>query len=113
MSYNGRIDFGLVADYDALPDLDDVAAGLEAAIAELADGRRRGARAGRAGGARRSSALDRISADGRPLAPLTLALAQIDPRVGDLDGNARARCATTSRAPATPAPSWCCSPSWC
>jgi WS/DGAT/MGAT family acyltransferase len=36
MSYNGRIDFGLVADYDALPDLDDVAAGLDAAIAELA-----------------------------------------------------------------------------
>ena len=36
MSYNGRIDFGLVADYDALPDLDDVAARLDAAIAELA-----------------------------------------------------------------------------
>ena len=36
LSYNGRIDFGLVADYDALPDLDDVAAGLDAAIAELA-----------------------------------------------------------------------------
>ncbi|HKH18246.1 MAG TPA: wax ester/triacylglycerol synthase family O-acyltransferase [Solirubrobacteraceae bacterium] len=36
MSYNGRIDFGLVADYDALPDLDDVAAALEGAIAELA-----------------------------------------------------------------------------
>jgi diacylglycerol O-acyltransferase / wax synthase len=36
MSYNGRIDFGLVADYDALPDLGDVAAGLDAAIAELA-----------------------------------------------------------------------------
>jgi diacylglycerol O-acyltransferase len=36
MSYDGRIDFGLVADYDALPDLDDVAAGLDAAIAELA-----------------------------------------------------------------------------
>ena len=28
MSYNGRIDFGLVSDYDALPDLDDVAAAL-------------------------------------------------------------------------------------
>jgi diacylglycerol O-acyltransferase len=36
MSYNGRIDFGLVADYDALPDLDDVAAALDGAIAELA-----------------------------------------------------------------------------
>jgi diacylglycerol O-acyltransferase / wax synthase len=36
MSYNGRIDFGLVADYDALPDVDDVAAALEGAIGELA-----------------------------------------------------------------------------
>jgi diacylglycerol O-acyltransferase len=36
MSYDGRIDFGLLADYDALPDLDDVAAALEGAIAELA-----------------------------------------------------------------------------
>jgi len=36
MSYDGRIDFGLLADYDALPDLDDVAAGLDGAIAELA-----------------------------------------------------------------------------
>jgi diacylglycerol O-acyltransferase len=36
MSYDGRIDFGLLADYDALPDLDDVAAALDEAIAELA-----------------------------------------------------------------------------
>ena len=36
MSYDGRIDFGLLADYDALPDLDDIAAALDGAIAELA-----------------------------------------------------------------------------
>jgi diacylglycerol O-acyltransferase len=36
MSYDGRIDFGLLADYDALPDLDDVASALDGAIAELA-----------------------------------------------------------------------------
>ena len=36
ISYNGRIDFGLVSDYDALPDLDDLAGALEAAIDELA-----------------------------------------------------------------------------
>jgi len=35
MSYDGRIDFGLVSDYDALPDLDDLATAVEAAIAEL------------------------------------------------------------------------------
>jgi diacylglycerol O-acyltransferase / wax synthase len=36
MSYNGRVNFGLTADYDAMPDLDDVAGDLEASIAELA-----------------------------------------------------------------------------
>ncbi len=41
MSYNGRIDFGLVSDYDALPDLDDIAAALEAAIARARRGGRR------------------------------------------------------------------------
>ena len=47
LSYNGRIDFGLVADYDALPDLDDLAARLEAAIAELAEAAGRGAQPAR------------------------------------------------------------------
>jgi hypothetical protein len=36
MSYDGRLGFGLLGDYDALPDLEDVARDLEAAIAELA-----------------------------------------------------------------------------
>jgi WS/DGAT/MGAT family acyltransferase len=36
MSYNGRIDFGLVSDYDALPDVDKIATALEGAIGELA-----------------------------------------------------------------------------
>jgi diacylglycerol O-acyltransferase len=36
MSYNGTLDFGLLGDYDALPDLDDLAAALHEAIAELA-----------------------------------------------------------------------------
>ena len=29
MSYDGRIDFGLIADFDAVPDLDEVADALE------------------------------------------------------------------------------------
>ena len=37
MSYDGRIDFGLLADYDAVPDLDAVAAALDGAITELAE----------------------------------------------------------------------------
>ncbi len=36
MSYNGRVNFGLTADYDAMPDLDQLAGDLEASIAELA-----------------------------------------------------------------------------
>jgi diacylglycerol O-acyltransferase / wax synthase len=36
MSYDGTINFGLLADFDALPDLDDLAAALREAIAELA-----------------------------------------------------------------------------
>ena len=36
MSYDGAISFGLLADFDAVPDLDDLAAALRDAIAELA-----------------------------------------------------------------------------
>jgi WS/DGAT/MGAT family acyltransferase len=36
MSYNGRISFGLVGDYDVMYDLDDIAHDFEVALAELA-----------------------------------------------------------------------------
>ncbi len=35
MSYNGKIDYGLLGDYDALPDIDVVADGIDASLAEL------------------------------------------------------------------------------
>jgi WS/DGAT/MGAT family acyltransferase len=35
MSYNGRINFGLLGDYDALPDIDDVELLIEASLGEL------------------------------------------------------------------------------
>jgi diacylglycerol O-acyltransferase len=35
MSYDGQVNFGLIGDYDGMPDLDDLAEDLEAAIAEL------------------------------------------------------------------------------
>ena len=35
MSYNGQMNFGLLGDYDALPDIDRIADGIEAALAEL------------------------------------------------------------------------------
>jgi WS/DGAT/MGAT family acyltransferase len=37
MSYNGRIEYGLLGDYDALPDIDLIAEGLDAALDELLD----------------------------------------------------------------------------
>jgi len=37
LSYNGRIDFGLLADYDELSDLDELTADLAASLSELAD----------------------------------------------------------------------------
>ena len=35
MSYNGKINFGLLGDYDALPDIGLIADGIESALAEL------------------------------------------------------------------------------
>jgi len=35
MSYNGAIDYGLLGDYDALPDIDLIADGIAAALEEL------------------------------------------------------------------------------
>jgi hypothetical protein len=35
MSYDGAIDYGLLGDYDALPDIDVVAEGIEESLAEL------------------------------------------------------------------------------
>ena len=36
MSYDGQINFGLVSDYDVVPDLDDLAVGVAAAMDALA-----------------------------------------------------------------------------
>jgi diacylglycerol O-acyltransferase / wax synthase len=35
LSYNGKVEFGLLADYDAIPDLEDVGRDLEESLAEL------------------------------------------------------------------------------
>ena len=35
MSYNGGIDYGLLGDYDALPDIDVIADGIDAALRDL------------------------------------------------------------------------------
>ena len=35
MSYNGRVNFGLLADYDSIEDVDVIAEGVEHSLAEL------------------------------------------------------------------------------
>jgi hypothetical protein len=35
VSYNGRVTFGLLGDYDAMEDIDEIAEGISAAISEL------------------------------------------------------------------------------
>jgi diacylglycerol O-acyltransferase / wax synthase len=45
MSYNGKVDFGLLADYDAMPDIDAFAEHLEESLAELLAAARKAARA--------------------------------------------------------------------
>ncbi len=48
MSYNGGLDYGLLGDYDAMPDIDVVTDGIEATLAQLlAAARGRGARRAR------------------------------------------------------------------
>ncbi len=44
MSYNGRLDFGLLGDYDAMPDLDDLGLFIEDAVVELLEEARRHAK---------------------------------------------------------------------
>ena len=54
MSYNGKLDFGLLADYDALPDVEAVGRHLEASVAELLDAARTAAASSQSKAAARS-----------------------------------------------------------
>lgn len=59
MSYNGQIGYGLLGDYDALPDIDVIAEGLDASLTELlvaAEAKRPGSSNGRRTGAKPGSA---------------------------------------------------------
>ena len=44
MSYNGKLDFGLLGDYDAMPDLEDLGLFIEDAVVELLEEARRRAK---------------------------------------------------------------------
>jgi diacylglycerol O-acyltransferase / wax synthase len=54
MSYNGKVDFGLLADYDAMPDIDAFATHLEESLAELlAAARKAGRTSAKANGSKK------------------------------------------------------------
>jgi len=63
MSYDGHLGFGLLGDYDALPDLEDIAQDLRSAIAALA--RAAGVRPARKRPARKASAPHKNTARAR------------------------------------------------
>jgi diacylglycerol O-acyltransferase / wax synthase len=65
MSYNGSLDFGLLADYDALPDVDLIAEGIERALSELLAAARQTPREGPAG-----ARAKRHDADAREIPPI-------------------------------------------
>ena len=64
MSYNGGLDYGLLGDYDAMPDIDIVADGIEASLAELLAAAR-----GAGVGGDRVSAVQRQRDAARPTRP--------------------------------------------
>src|ERR687897_190589 len=55
MSYNGGMDFGLLGDYDAMPDLDELGQDLEVALEELVVAAKRQAKANGRGKAPRKT----------------------------------------------------------
>ena len=72
MSYNGRVEYGLLADFDALPDIDVVATGIDESLAELlaATGAPRARRA-RAGSGNGRAASQTAAATAAPLLPMS------------------------------------------
>jgi hypothetical protein len=72
MSYNGGIDYGLLADYDALPDVDLVAEGIDEALQELleaAHSQSRAAAKAANGNGKRETAAKRTNGNGANPAP--------------------------------------------
>jgi diacylglycerol O-acyltransferase / wax synthase len=69
MSYNGRIDFGLLADYDATPDVDVVGSYLEDSLTELLEAARRTERPRERKAPARAKAKAARSARAQPKAP--------------------------------------------
>ena len=71
MSYNGSMDFGLLADYDAMPDLDGLADGIDAAREELVAAAKRKQRRASASAKRAKQRTEPVVADGTRSAATT------------------------------------------
>jgi diacylglycerol O-acyltransferase / wax synthase len=56
MSYNGKVEFGLLADYDAMPDLEDLGRDVEDSLAELLAAARKSAAPVQSNGGQKSTA---------------------------------------------------------
>ncbi len=67
MSYNGAVDYGLLGDYDALPDIDLIAEGIEASLQELLDAAR--GKPARASATRQSAAAGTANGGPAPIVP--------------------------------------------
>ena len=66
MSYNGNLDFGLLGDYDALPDIDLIAEGLDAVVTQLLQIARSGSRSAGSRAAREAEREDSASNGDQP-----------------------------------------------
>ena len=72
MSYNGGIDFGLLGDYDAMPDLDELGRDLGVALEELVVAAKKQTKVQRPQGAAQAGAVeDRLSSRARTSRPRT------------------------------------------
>jgi WS/DGAT/MGAT family acyltransferase len=75
MSYNGRVEYGLLGDFDALPDIDVIAEGIDAALSELlgatgtANGKPRRRRARPQAAPVQDDPVEALSATSAPLLP--------------------------------------------
>jgi hypothetical protein len=67
MSYNGKVDFGLLGDYDAMADIEEFGTMLEDSLAELLKVARKTSKAAaKANGDKKSGGVKKSRPDGRP-----------------------------------------------
>jgi WS/DGAT/MGAT family acyltransferase len=89
ISYNGKVEFGLLGDYDAMPDLEDLGQAVEDSLAELLDAARKNAAPARSDEGKKSTAKRRSAAASRSAAGTRSAAAEppaADPSAQNAEG---------------------------